>query len=211
MKNPLLSLKLMKPSYISVCILLSSLVAAQSQFWNDQSGSLVADIRAHNIGDVLTVIIQETKNTSKNTSKAASKSSGVDAGIEAFLYSPAASGMLTKKGQLPSMKLNGSSSFESDGNVTSSERINTRLSVRIIDILSSNQFLVEGSQKTSFGGEAQDVVMRGVVRRADITPQNTVFSWNLADVTMQFSSEGDLNEATKKGWFTKIWDKVNPF
>jgi len=201
----------MKIPYIFVFNFLISLVAAQGQFWNDQSGSLVADIRAHNIGDVLTVIIQETKNTSKNTSKAASKTSGVNAGIEAFLYSPAASGMLTKKGQLPSMKLNGASSFESDGNVSSSERINTRLSVRIIDILSSNQFLVEGSQKTSFGGEAQDVVMRGVVRRADITPQNTVFSWNLADVTMQFSSEGDLNEATKKGWFTKIWDKVNPF
>ena len=211
MKNPLLYRKLMKLPNIFVFTLLISLVAAQGQFWNDQSGSLVADIRAHNIGDVLTVIIQETKNTSKNTSKAASKTSGVNAGIEAFLYSPAASGMLTKKGQLPSMKLNGASSFESDGNVSSSERINTRLSVRIIDILSSNQFLVEGSQKTSFGGEAQDVVMRGVVRRADITPQNTVFSWNLADVTMQFSSEGDLKEATKKGWFTKIWDKVNPF
>jgi len=211
MKNPLLFRKLMKIPNILGFTFLISLVAAQAQFWNDQSGSLVADIRAHNIGDVLTVIIQETKNTSKNTSKAASKTSGVNAGIEAFLYSPAASGMLTKKGQLPSMKLNGASSFESDGNVSSSERINTRLSVRIIDILSSNQFLVEGSQKTSFGGEAQDVLMRGVVRRADISPQNTVFSWNLADVTMQFSSEGDLNEATKKGWFTKIWDKVNPF
>ena len=211
MKNPLLSRKLMKLPNIFVFIFSISLVAAQGQFWNDQAGSLVADIRAHNIGDVLTVIVQETKNTSKNTSKAASKTSGVNAGIEAFLYSPAASGMLTKKGQLPSMKLNGASSFESDGNVSNSERINTRLSVRIIDILSSDQFLVEGSQKTSFGGEAQDVVMRGIVRRADISPQNTVFSWNLADVTMKISSEGDLKEATKKGWFTKIWDKVNPF
>ena len=211
MHSPLLFLKLMQPSYILFLTWFLSVASAQAQFWNDQSGSLVADIRAHNLGDVLTVIIQETKNTSKNTSKAASKASGVNAGIEAFLYGPSASGMLTKKGQLPSMKLNGSSSFESDGNVSSSERINTRLSVRIIDILSSNQFLVEGSQKTSFGGEAQDVVMRGVVRRADITPQNTVFSWNLADVTMQFSSDGDLSEATKKGWFTKVWDKINPF
>jgi flagellar L-ring protein precursor FlgH len=192
-------------------VLVCSLIQTQAQFWNDQTGSLVADIRAHSVGDILTIIIQETKNTSKNTSKATNKTSGVDAGIEAFLFSPNASSLLTKKGQLPSMKLNGTSSFESDGNVSSSERINTRLSVRIIDLLPNHQYLVEGRHKTSFGGEAQDVVLRGVVRRADITTQNTVFSWNLADVTMKFASDGDLNQATKKGWFTKVWDKVNPF
>ena len=125
-------------------------IQTQAQFWNDQTGSLVADIRAHSVGDILTIIIQETKNTSKNTSKATNKTSGVDAGIEAFLFSPNASSLLTKKGQLPSMKLNGTSSFESDGNVSSSERINTRLSVRIIDLLPNHQYLVEGSQKTSF-------------------------------------------------------------
>ena len=183
----------------------------QAQFWNDQAGSLVGDIRAHQVGDILTIIIQETKSTSKNTSKATSKASGVNAGIEAFLYSPGASGLLKHNGQLPSMNLNGSSSFESDGNVSSNERITTKLSVRIVDLLPNNQYLVEGTQRTSFGGEAQDVVMRGVVRRADITAQNTVFSYNLADVTMQFSSKGDLQDATKKGWFTKVWDKVNPF
>ena len=202
------NMKLLPSVYL---FLILSLTTTQGQFWNDQSGSLVADIRAHNIGDILTIIIQETKNTSKNTSKATNKTSGIDAGIEAFLYSPTASELLTKKGQLPSMKLNGTSTFGADGNVSSSERINTRLSVRIVDILTNNQFLVEGSQKTSFGGETQDVVMRGIVRKADITTQNTVFSWNLADVTMKFSSDGDLNQATKKGWFTKVWDKVNPF
>ena len=162
-------------------VLVWSLNQTQAQFWNDQAGSLVADIRAHSVGDILTIIIQETKNTSKNTSKATNKTSGVDAGIEAFLFSPNASSLLTKKGQLPSMKLNGTSSFESDGNVSSSERINTRLSVRIIDMLPNHQYLVEGSQKTSFGGEAQDVVLRGVVRRADIPLkiQSSVGTWQM--------------------------------
>ena len=61
-------------------VLVCSLIQTQAQFWNDQAGSLVADIRAHNVGDILTIIIQETKNTSKNTSKATNKTSGVDAG-----------------------------------------------------------------------------------------------------------------------------------
>lgn len=179
--------------------------------WNDQAASLISDIRAHEIGDILTVIIQENKTASKNTSTKSTKKSGVDAGIEAFLFSPSASGLLTKNGQLPSMKLNSSTQFEGGGNVSSTEKITTRLSVRILDVLPNRQYLIEGVQKTSFGGESQDVVLRGVVREADITSGNTVFSYNLADVTIQFSSKGALSDKTKRGWFTKAWDKINPF
>ena len=157
------------------------------------------------------MIIEENKSASKNTSTKSSKTSGVDAGLEAFLFSPAASSLLTKKGELPSMKLNSSSNFEGGGNVTSSEKITTKLSVRVIDLLPNRQFLLEGSQKTAFGGENQDVVLRGVVRQADVTTANTVFSYNLADVTIQFSSKGTISDSAKRGWFTKVWDKVNPF
>ena len=104
-----------------------------------------------------------------------------------------------------------STQFEGGGNVSSTEKITTRLSVRILDILPNRQYLVEGAQKTSFGGESQDAVLRGVVREADITSGNTVFSYNLADVTIQFSSKGALSDKTKRGWFTKAWDKINPF
>jgi flagellar L-ring protein precursor FlgH len=196
---------------IAILILSSGIHALSQPAWNDHAAALVSDVRAHQIGDILTVIIEENKSASKNTSTKSSKTSGVDAGLEAFLFSPAASGLLTKKGELPSMKLNSSSNFEGGGNVTSSEKITTKLSVRIIDVLPNRQFLVEGSQKTAFGGENQDVVLRGVVRQADVTTANTVFSYNLADVTIQFSSKGKISDSTKRGWFTKVWDKVNPF
>ena len=196
---------------IAILILSSGIHALSQPAWNDQAAALVSDVRAHQVGDILTVIIEENKSASKNTSTKSSKTSGVDAGLEAFLFSPAASSLLTKKGELPSMKLNSSSNFEGGGNVTSSEKITTKLSVRIIDLLPNRQFLVEGSQKTAFGGENQDVVLRGVVRQADVTTANTVFSYNLADVTIQFSSKGTISDSAKRGWFTKVWDKVNPF
>jgi flagellar L-ring protein precursor FlgH len=179
--------------------------------WNDQVASLISDVRARQIGDILTVIIQENKTASKNTSSKSSKKTGVDAGIDAFLFNPAASGLLTKRGQMPSMKLNASSDFEGGGNVSSTEKITTRLSVRVVDMLPNRQYLVEGAQKTSFSGESQDVVLRGVVREADISSGNTVYSYSLADVTIQFASKGSLTDNTKRGWFTKVWDKVNPF
>jgi flagellar basal body L-ring protein FlgH len=36
-------------------------------------------------------------------------------------------------------------------------------------------------------------------------------SYNIADATIQFLSKGTITDSQKKGWFTKVWDKVSPF
>ena len=77
---------------IAILILSSGIHALSQPAWNDHAAALVSDVRAHQIGDILTVIIEENKSASKNTSTKSSKTSGVDAGLEAFLFSPAASG-----------------------------------------------------------------------------------------------------------------------
>lgn len=183
---------------------------AQSE-WDDDAASLVSDVRARRVGDVLTVIIQEDKTTSKNTQTKTSKNSNIDAGIESFFFSPAASSLLTKQGRLPALTVNSASSSAGGGNVSSSERIKTRLSVRILDVLPNQQYLVEGSQITSFSGETQNMILRGVLRDGDISPQNTIMSYNLADVMIRFDSKGTLTDKQKQGWFNKAWDKVTPF
>lgn len=185
-----------------------SQLAAQ---WDYKNMSTISDVRARAVGDILTVIVEETKETSKNTQSKTSKSSGIDAGIQSLFYPPSATSLLQKKGQLPALKLNSSSQFEGGGNITSSERIAYRISVRVVDVLPNRHFLVEGTQLTSFGGESQEAILKGVVREQDITPSNSVFSYNLSDVTIRFASKGPITTNRKKGWFNSAWDKISPF
>ncbi len=179
--------------------------------WDYKNMSTISDVRARAVGDILTVIVEETKETSKNTQSKSSRSSGVDAGIQSLFYPPSATSLLQKKGQLPALKLNSSSQFEGGGNITSSERIAYRISVRVVDVLPNRHFLVEGTQVTSFGGETQEAILKGVVREQDITPANSVFSYNLSDVTIRFASKGPITATRKKGWFNSAWDKISPF
>lgn len=179
--------------------------------WKYTSNSIIADVRARAVGDIITVVIEETKETSKETQSKTSKTSGIDAGIQSLFYPPSATSLLRKKGSLPALKLNSTSQFEGGGNITSSERMASRISVRVIEVLPNRNFVVEGSQLTSFGGETQEAILKGVVREQDITTGNTVFSYNLADVTIRFASKGPLTVSGKKGWFNKAWDKVSPF
>jgi len=78
-------------------------------------------------------------------------------------------------------------------------------------VLPNKNLVVEGKRQSSFSGESQDVILRGVVRPEDISAANTVFSYNIADASIKFISRGTVTDSQRKGWFTKIWDKLSPF
>jgi len=97
------------------------------------------------------------------------------------------------------------------GAIANSETITHRFGVRVIDVLPNGNFMVEGLRHTTFSGESQIVVLRGTVRKYDINSDNTVFSYNLADVSIRFEDSGAISNAQKKGWFSRAWDVLTPF
>ena len=180
--------------------------------WQDgNSRSMAGDKRAAALGDILSIVVQETSTASKDNSTKTAKKTGVDASIDSFFYSPGASSLLTKKGQLPALKFSSSHDFDGGGTINNSEKIVARIAVRVVDVLPNQNLVIEGKRQTSFGGETQDILLRGVLRPADITANNTVFSYNVAEATIRFSGKGTVSETQRKGWFTRVWEKVTPF
>jgi flagellar L-ring protein FlgH len=49
------------------------------------------------------------------------------------------------------------------------------------------------------------------VRAEDVTAQNTLFSYTIANATITYISKGAVSDAQRKGWFTRVWDKLSPF
>jgi flagellar L-ring protein FlgH len=195
-----------------VAALLSANSLCADSLWKEESARpMFSDKRAAAVGDVLTILVQENNAASKDTSTKSSKKSGLDASIASFLYGPAASGLLTKGGKYPAFKMSSSQDFDGGGSINNSEQITARIAVRVLDVLPNKNLVIEGTRQTSFGGEVQDVVLRGVVRSEDITANNTVFSYNVADASIKFISRGSVSNPQKKGWFTRAWEKLSPF
>jgi flagellar L-ring protein precursor FlgH len=197
--------------YKFVLIALIALPCEGQSLWKDTSVAVTADKKAQKVGDILTVLVQENATATKDNSTQTAKSTGADIGISSFLYGPAASGLLTKGGQYPALKFNAKTDFEGGGKINNSEVIVARIAVRVIDVLPNGNLIVEGSRHTSFSGESQDAILRGSVRIDDITANNTIYSYNVADATIKYVSKGTVSNVQKKGWFTRFFDKVNPF
>jgi flagellar L-ring protein FlgH len=184
---------------------------ADSLYNGETVRSLVGDKRATSRGDILHIIVQESNSTTKDNNTQTSKKNSIDAKIATFLYGPGAGNFLAKNGQMPAVKMDSAVDFNGGGKINNSEKIVARVAVQVIDTLPNGNLLIEGKRQTSFAGESQDITLRGSVRTADIAANNTVYSYNVADVTIKFASKGSVTDSQRKGWFIKIWEKVTPF
>jgi flagellar L-ring protein precursor FlgH len=199
------------PLVAALAVVLPAASRAQSLWHDEISKPMYADKRATQIGDIITIIVSETSTASKNNETKTEKQSSLSAAIASFLYPASASGLLTKKGQLPAMSYNSDIKHDGSGSINNSETVVAKVAVRIVDVLPNHNFVVEGRRETAFSGEHQTIILRGTVRQDDVAPDNTVFSYNVADATIQIIGKGTVTDTQRKGWFTRIWDKLTPF
>jgi flagellar L-ring protein FlgH len=204
--------KMIRNIGLGLLLLLTAAPCKSQSLWQDGAArSLVADKRARQVGDILSILIQESNTANRQNNTATKKNAGIDASLQTFLYAPTASGLLTKGGKLPALKTSAGQNFEGGGQISNSEKITARIAVRVIDVLPNGNLIIEGTRKVSFSGETQDAVLRGVVRNEDVTANNTIFSYNIAEATIKYVSSGTISDNQRKGWFTKVWEKVTPF
>jgi len=184
-----------------------ALASAQSLWHDDASKPMFADKRATGVGDILTIVVQENSSANKNNQTQTEKQSSWVAAISSFLFP----GFAQFKGSTPAINYSSDLKHNGTGVINNSEAIVAQVAVKVVDVLPNNTMVVEGKRDTSFAGEHQSIILRGVVRAEDVTANNTVLSCNVADATIQIVGSGRVTDSTKKGWFTIILDKVNPF
>jgi flagellar L-ring protein precursor FlgH len=187
-------------------------LAANGSLWIESSARLLlADNRARNVGDILTIVVEETNESAKQNNTKTAKKTGISASISSFLFGAGQDGFLTRGGKYPSMDMKSDKSFEGGGTINNSERITARIAVRVTEVLPNGHMILEGRRMTLVGGEEQQAVLRGLVRQEDIQPGNTVLSHNVADATIKFVSKGVVSDSQRRGWFTRAFDKITPF
>jgi flagellar L-ring protein precursor FlgH len=172
---------------------------------------MFADRKAAATGDILTVVVAESAAATNSQTKSTSRSSSVEDAVGQFLFSAAASKFGTHNGELPKISLSGSSKNAGGGDVSNTQSITSRAAVLVTDVLPNGNLVIEGVRVVTFSGETQYVVLHGLVRPDDVASSNTVLSSNIADARVEFISEGNLTDAQKRGWLSKLYERLRPF
>ena len=133
-------------------------LAANGSLWIESSARLLlADNRARNVGDILTIVVEETNESAKQNNTKTAKKTGISASISSFLFGAGQDGFLTRGGKYPSMDMKSDKSFEGGGTINNSERITARIAVRVTEVLPNGHMILEGRRMTLVGGEERSV------------------------------------------------------
>ena len=168
---------------------------AKSLWVDGGAMSMYADKKARNVGDILTIVINEsttqTAAKSRTNSKSGSLSVGSGTGIFDFIKAFSA---------------NGSDSFQADGTATDTSRFIGQITVTVVEVLPNDNMIVEGTQSIWQNRDEHKITLRGIVRRDDVTMNNTVPSTKVADATLKFDGKGPLNAKQRQGILTQIFN-----
>lgn len=173
---------------------------------NNES-SIYADRTATNVGDILTIMVDETSSLSSSLSKTTNETGQINAGITDFFYT----GLGTANGgEYPKVQVNGpGSTHTGGGNITNVQNVASSASVLVIDKLPNGNLLIEGARELTLSGETQYIIIRGIVRKDDISKDNTVMSNKVAKAQIEFLDKGAIASAQKQGWIARLLNVAN--
>jgi flagellar L-ring protein precursor FlgH len=195
-------------------ILLGVISAARADsLWpaqNTGASAMVSDRKAARTGDILTVVVAESAAATNSQSASTNRASSVEDAINRYLFSPSKGSFGTYKGETPATSAEGKASTAGGGAVANTQSLSSRAAVLVADVLPNGNLVIEGVRVVTFSGETQYVVLHGLVRPDDISSANTVFSTNIADARVEFIGEGKLTDAQKRGWLTKLYERLRP-
>jgi len=188
----------------------------EGSIYGKGSNPLFSDKKAMAINDIVTVIINESTFQSSQGNKKVTDSSIHSLG--GGIFSGGAKGGITKSiantlNGLTDMgfKTNSNSNFSGAGSQSRNEKFNTTISARVVKILSNGNYFIDGSRALLLNGTKQMIRITGVIRPYDIDQANTINSKYVADAKILYETEGDIKEATRRPWGSRLVDTVWPF
>ncbi len=164
--------------------------------------NLYSDRRARDVGDLLTINLVE--NTTAQTTAATS----VDKSSDIAMAAPNIAGApLTYKGRdLLSATMSGDRGFSGNGNSAQSNKLQGSITVTVIQRLPNGNLVVQGQKNMRLNQGDEMVQIQGIVRAADINPDNSVPSSRVADARIAFGGRGAIAQSNSMGWLGRFFN-----
>jgi len=184
----------------------------EGSLWNSASTGLLRDTRASQVGDMVTIVIDESAAAQGDASTKLAKSSSAQEGLSNVL------GLLPAlKRSNPELDANNllsflsKSEFNGNGATTRKGALSGNLAVRVTREMPNGDLFLEGTKVLLLNHEEYHLYVSGLVRPLDVSRTNTVLSSRIADAQFEFTGRGDVDGTTSQGWLAKAFSAINPF
>jgi flagellar L-ring protein precursor FlgH len=183
---------------------------SSGSIWQASTSGLVDDFKARAKGDTVTVVITEQASASKQATTSTDRTTEVDAGIPNLLGLEQ-TGITNYMDLSKLINASTSSKYDGSGSTTRKENLNATITATVVDVLANGNLLIEGRRNVKVNNEDQIIVLDGIVRPKDISPDNVIYSTQIADARISYSGKGIISDRQKPGWLMNFIDQIWPF
>src|SRR6201991_4812356 len=182
---------------------------AGNSLWQPGAKSFFHDPRANHVGDVITVNVSVADTAKLQNSTARSRTNSDDANLTNFFGLENA----LPKGIDPTslVKMGSDTSNVGSGAVNRQEDINMTLAALVAQVLPNGNLVIDGHQQVRVNNELRDMRVAGIVRREDITQNNTIDLSQIAEARVTYGGQGTMSDVQQPRYGSQLLDIIMPW
>jgi flagellar L-ring protein precursor FlgH len=179
---------------ITTTMTLASDGARRGSIYDPDQGpfGLVSTRTAARAGDLITIVIQENQDVSNQESSDLKKGTTLDyqftnLDIKPNLFNP-----------LPRAAGKSDDQFTGTANYAKKGKFTARVTAMVVDVLPNGNMVVNGRREIKIDQETKLIEFSGIIRRWDISTDNSIASELVANAKVSYTGTGPLTNSTNR-------------
>lgn len=162
---------------------------------------LFTDRKAREVGDIVTITLVENTTATANATTAVTKESTTGTSGTVFGLPVTVGGQ-----DVLNNNLNTSRDFAGNGNTAQSNNVSGSVTAQVVQRLANGNLVVQGSKRLRLNQGDELVQIQGIIRPADILPDNTVLSTRVANAEIVYGGRGTVARSNAMGWLDRFFN-----
>jgi flagellar L-ring protein precursor FlgH len=199
---------LIKRIFLLVLISLLSPVdsVADSLFDNAKTPFYGVNRRLISVGDIITIYVSESTSAAQQASTSTERESRLGGSLQTNweqIGNLLGNETLNQKREYG---LNGDDKYEGSGQTSRRSQVKAVVSSVVTEILDNGNLFIEGIHKVKVNDELETIRVAGIIRPQDISPQNSVYSYQVAKAEISVHGTGVVAAKQSPGIMTKMFN-----
>ncbi len=164
---------------------------------------LYSDRTASQVGDLITVNLNERTNASKNADTEIKKND------QNSLVDPTLFGRVPRLGSNTlSYDIDSARKFKAEADSAQANSLNGTITVTVAQVLNNGNLVIRGEKWITLNQGNEFIRLSGIIRPEDISTNNSISSIRVANARITYSGTGDLDESNQMGWLSRFFNST---
>ncbi len=172
-------------------------VSGGGLYQNNYNWSLMQDRRAYRVGDILTIKLDESTQSSKQAKTNFGKKNDASLGV------PEVFGKSIDK---LSGTVSGNRNFNGNASSQQQNMLRGAITVAVHKVLPNGVLAIRGEKWLTLNQGDEYMRVTGLVRADDIERDNSISSQRIANARISYSGRGALSDSNAAGWLTRFFN-----